>query len=79
MKFAVAPMLAVQYGATQNGQGDETLMLPHKVINQICETASIRHLDPSVTFFSFAVIKCSPITLRKSPIWNCIFLQKKRI
>ena len=60
MKFVLVPMLTVHFGSTQNGQDDETLMPPHKGLNQIYETASIRHLEPNKTFFSFAVIVSQP-------------------
>lgn len=53
-------MVAVQFGSTQNGQGDETLMPPHKGLNQIYETSSTRHLEPIEAFFSFAVIVSQP-------------------
>ena len=44
------------FGSTQNIQVDETVMPPHKGLNQNYETTSIRHLEPNETFFSFAVI-----------------------
>ena len=53
-------MLAVQFGSTQNGQDNETLMPPHKGLNQIYETSRIRHLEPIEAFFSFAVIVSQP-------------------
>lgn len=37
------PVSVVHSGSPQNGHDDETLMPPHKGVNQIYETTSIRH------------------------------------